>query len=206
MPYSGRPPWCRTVTTTGGPSNGVSYTSVAVPTLTSIFPNADPVADGTTVMLIGTNLAGAIVVSSGWHTGDVVHRRFRHADHRCRACRVGWNGAGHRHHSGRPEQRCGYTYVDVPTLLAGAPDLGPEAGGTTVVLIGTDLAGVTAVDFGAIPAALFTVGSNTQIAAVSPGISDWPPVPLEPGRCWCPSPCRAESNGVFCTHVPTPGV
>ncbi|MBF5002610.1 IPT/TIG domain-containing protein, partial [Nocardia sp. BSTN01] len=44
-----------TVTTTGGTSNGVSYTYVAVPTLTTIAPNAGPVAGGTTVVLTGTN-------------------------------------------------------------------------------------------------------------------------------------------------------
>ncbi|MFI9735057.1 IPT/TIG domain-containing protein, partial [Nocardia sp. NPDC052278] len=40
-----------TVTTVGGTSNGVSYTYVAVPTLTTIAPNAGPVTGGTTVVL-----------------------------------------------------------------------------------------------------------------------------------------------------------
>ncbi|WP_040781725.1 IPT/TIG domain-containing protein, partial [Nocardia pneumoniae] len=49
-----------------------------------------------------------------------------------------------------------------------APNSGAAAGGTTVVLTGTDLTGTTAVDFGATPAASFTVDSATQITAVSP--------------------------------------
>ncbi|WP_373283944.1 IPT/TIG domain-containing protein, partial [Nocardia exalbida] len=61
-----------------------------------------------------------------------------------------------------------YTYVPVPTLATVVPSSGPEAGGTTVVLTGTDLTGATAVSFGATPAASFTVDSATQITAVTP--------------------------------------
>ncbi|WP_433490815.1 IPT/TIG domain-containing protein [Nocardia grenadensis] len=90
----------------------------------------------------------------------------------------------------------GYAYVDVPTLLTGAPDLGPEAGGTTVVLTGTDLTGATAVDFGATPAASFTVDSNTQITAVSPAGTGLAEVTVTtPG---------GTSNNVFFTYLPVP--
>nr|WP_281032572.1 IPT/TIG domain-containing protein [Nocardia exalbida] len=61
-----------------------------------------------------------------------------------------------------------YTYIPVPTLSTVAPNSGAAAGGTTVVLTGTDLTGTTAVDFDATPAASFTVDSATQITAVSP--------------------------------------
>ncbi|MBF5002602.1 IPT/TIG domain-containing protein, partial [Nocardia sp. BSTN01] len=54
-----------TVTTVGGTSNAVSYTYVAVPTLTTVAPNAGPVTGGTTVVLTGTNLTGATAVSFG---------------------------------------------------------------------------------------------------------------------------------------------
>ncbi|WP_204249175.1 IPT/TIG domain-containing protein, partial [Nocardia arizonensis] len=54
-----------------------------------------------------------------------------------------------------------YTYVPVPTLITVVPNVGPVAGGTTVILTGTDLTGATAVDFGATPATSFTVDSAT---------------------------------------------
>ncbi|MEV6336203.1 IPT/TIG domain-containing protein, partial [Nocardia vinacea] len=54
-----------TVTTAGGTSNGVSYTYVAVPTLTVLVPNLGPVTGGTTVVLTGTNLTGATAVNFG---------------------------------------------------------------------------------------------------------------------------------------------
>ena len=83
-----------------------------------------------------------------------------------------------------------------PTLLMGDPDLGPEAGGTTVVLTGTDLTGATAVDFGVTPAASFTVDSNTQITAISPAGTGLAEVTVTtPG---------GTSNNVFFTYLPVP--
>ncbi|WP_039827547.1 IPT/TIG domain-containing protein, partial [Nocardia testacea] len=54
-----------TATTAGGTTNGVSYTYIPVPTLTTIAPNAGPVAGGTTVVLTGTALTGATAVNFG---------------------------------------------------------------------------------------------------------------------------------------------
>jgi len=48
------------------------------------------------------------------------------------------------------------------------PNSGPAAGGTTVVIIGRNFTGATAVMFGANAATSFTVDSDTQITAVSP--------------------------------------
>ncbi|MEZ0312770.1 MAG: IPT/TIG domain-containing protein, partial [Myxococcota bacterium] len=55
----------------------------------------------------------------------------------------------------------------VPVLSSISPQRGPAAGGTSVVITGTDLAGATSVTFGS-SSASFTVNSNTQITAVSP--------------------------------------
>ncbi|MET8028421.1 IPT/TIG domain-containing protein, partial [Streptomyces avermitilis] len=61
-----------------------------------------------------------------------------------------------------------YTYIPVPALTSLNPTSGPEAGGTTVVITGTNLTGATAVTFGATPATSFTVDSDTQITATAP--------------------------------------
>lgn len=58
--------------------------------------------------------------------------------------------------------------VAAPTVTAVAPASGPDLGGTTVVVTGTDFTGATAVDFGATPAADFTVNTPTKITATSP--------------------------------------
>ncbi|MGY1982404.1 IPT/TIG domain-containing protein, partial [Nocardia gipuzkoensis] len=62
-----------------------------------------------------------------------------------------------------------YTYGGgLPTLTSINPASGSAAGGTTVVLTGTNLTGATGVSFGGTPATSFTVNSPTQITAVAP--------------------------------------
>ncbi|WP_174557531.1 beta strand repeat-containing protein, partial [Nocardia vaccinii] len=185
-----------TVTTAGGTSNGVAYTYIAVPVLTTISPNAGPVTGGTTVVLTGTALTGA----TGVNFGGTSAISFT-VDSATRITAVAPAGVAGTVQvtvttGGGTSNGLGYTYVNVPTLLTGAPDLGPEAGGTTVVLTGTDLTGATAVDFGATPAASFTVDSDTQITAMSPAGTGLAEVTVTtPG---------GTSNNVFFTYLPVP--
>ncbi|MBX9644570.1 MAG: autotransporter domain-containing protein [Novosphingobium sp.] len=62
------------------------------------------------------------------------------------------------------------TYVapPAPTVTSLSPSTGPEAGGTSVAITGTNFSGATAVSFGATPAASFTINSATSITATSP--------------------------------------
>ena len=55
-----------------------------------------------------------------------------------------------------------------PTVVSISPSHGKPTGGTSVTVVGTNFQGVTAVKFGATPAAKFTVVSKTKIVAVSP--------------------------------------
>lgn len=59
----------------------------------------------------------------------------------------------------------------VPDLVSILPATGPMAGGTSVVLTGTDFTGATSVTFGGIAAASFVVNSATQITAVTPALT-----------------------------------
>jgi hypothetical protein len=63
-----------------------------------------------------------------------------------------------------------------PTITLLGTTSGPTGGGTSVTLTGTDLEGATAVKFGSIPAASFTVDSEGQITAISPAGSGSVPV------------------------------
>jgi hypothetical protein len=56
----------------------------------------------------------------------------------------------------------------LPAVTGVSPETGPDAGGTTVRITGVRLAGATAVHFGAVPAAGFTVNPDGTITAVSP--------------------------------------
>jgi hypothetical protein len=58
-----------------------------------------------------------------------------------------------------------------PAVTELAPTSGPSTGGTSVSIIGSNLTGATAVDFGATPAASFAVNSSTFITATAPAAS-----------------------------------
>ena len=62
-------------------------------------------------------------------------------------------------------------YVVTPTITGLSVAQGPTAGGTSVVITGTNFVGVTAVKFGVTNAASYTVNSATQITATSPAYS-----------------------------------
>lgn len=74
----------------------------------------------------------------------------------------------------------GATFVaGSPPVVSGfSPTSGPRAGGTAVVIQGSNFTGATAVTFGSSPASSFTVNSNTQITAVSPSFSVASTVPI----------------------------
>ncbi|MDT0456451.1 IPT/TIG domain-containing protein [Streptomyces sp. DSM 41527] len=54
-----------TVTTAGGTSNGISYTYLAAPVVTTVVPNTGPTAGGITLTLTGTGFAQATQVLLG---------------------------------------------------------------------------------------------------------------------------------------------
>lgn len=57
----------------------------------------------------------------------------------------------------------------VPVVAGVKPASGPEGGGTSVIVTGTDLTGATGVNFGKTPAPAPTVSSDTQLTVTSPG-------------------------------------
>jgi hypothetical protein len=70
------------------------------------------------------------------------------------------------------------TVVRAPTLGSIQPSSGSIAGGTSVLIAGEDFTSVTAVAFGNVPAASFTVNSDGSITAVSPASAAPGPVSL----------------------------
>jgi hypothetical protein len=64
-----------------------------------------------------------------------------------------------------------FTYEAAPTVTVVSPTSGSTAGGTTVLITGTNLTGATAVKFGTTSATSYTVNSATSITAVSPAES-----------------------------------
>ena len=65
-----------------------------------------------------------------------------------------------------------------PVVKSIESTFGPLTGGTKVKIVGTDLAGASAVMFGEQPAAAFTVESETQITATVPAFAERVAVPI----------------------------
>ncbi|MEV4240505.1 IPT/TIG domain-containing protein [Nocardia sp. NPDC049737] len=157
-----------TVTTPGGTSNGVAFTYIAVPTLTSIAPTSGPPSGGTVAVLTGTGLTGATAVSFGgtpailFAVNSDTQITVLTPPHVAGTVQVTVTTPG------GTSNGVAFTYIAVPTLIAIVPNTGPPSGGTVAVLTGTGLTGATAVSFGGTPAILFAVNSDTQITVLTP--------------------------------------
>ncbi len=63
-----------------------------------------------------------------------------------------------------------FTYLAVPSVTSISPAAGPEAGGTTVTILGTGFSTATEVDFNGSALSSFTINSDTSISATSPDL------------------------------------
>jgi hypothetical protein len=163
-----------TVTTPGGTSL-TSFADVfsyeASPTVTGVSPASGPEEGGTTVTITGTNLTGTYLVAFGSWTASSFHVNSPTSLTAVVPSQaVGtvdvWvaNGVGASAMTAADH----FTYLPRPVVTKIAPKKGAAAGGTPITITGTNLTGVTAVNFGSTPAASIHVNSATSVTAVSP--------------------------------------
>ena len=156
------------------PAIVASAAASSPPTIESLNHKTGPSAGGQKVVITGTNLAGATAVDFGSAEASFTVESATEID----ATSPAGEGKvaitvttpeGTSAHSAADE----YTYVTppMPTISKTSPNKGPAAGGVTVTLTGLNFDGATAVSFGDVPAASFTINSPTSITAVSPGQS-----------------------------------
>lgn len=147
------------------------FTYLAPPTVTSISPTAGPTLGGTTVTIIGTNLAGATAVkfgavnATGITVNSATSMTARSPAGAAGTVDVTVTTPGGTSVTSAADQ---FTYLTPPTITSISPTFGPPAGGTIVTITGTDFTGVQNVFFGALPATIFTVNSATSISATAP--------------------------------------
>jgi hypothetical protein len=146
------------------------FTYTGPPTVSAVAPSSGPPAGGTPVVITGTNFTGASAVKFGTTaatTFTVTNGTQIAATSPAGTGTVdvtvttptGTSAISAADH---------FTYSPPPTVTAVAPNVGPAAGGTSVVISGTNFTGATAVKFGTAAASMFTVNSATQITATSP--------------------------------------
>ncbi|MDX2709645.1 IPT/TIG domain-containing protein [Streptomyces sp. PA03-6a] len=156
-----------TVTAPGGTSNAVTYTYLVQPVLLSLSPAQGPASGGTTVVITGSGLSGA----SDVRFGSTAATSFT-VNSATQITAVAPAGSGAVAVTvttpGGTTGPVYFFYLSAPFLISVSPSGGPAAGGTTVILTGTDLSGATAVRFGSTAATTYTVNSPTQITAVAP--------------------------------------
>ncbi|WP_216361192.1 putative Ig domain-containing protein [Caulobacter mirabilis] len=164
------------VTTVGGTSaTSVNdfYTYVAAPTVSSITPTSGPTAGGTTVVITGTGFSaapGTGAVKFGASNASYTINSNTQITATSPANMAGTyditvtTPGGTSATSAQDE----FTYVPTPTVTAVSPTAGSTAGGTTVVITGTNLSNATAVTFGGTAATGYTINGPTQITATTP--------------------------------------
>uniref|UniRef100_UPI000593C224 IPT/TIG domain-containing protein n=1 Tax=Nocardia exalbida TaxID=290231 RepID=UPI000593C224 len=186
-----------TVTTAAGTSNGVSYTYLPVPSLSSVSPSQGSTSGGTTVTLTGSGLSGVTAVNFGSTpaTSFTVNSNTQ-------ITAVAPAGTGIVSITvtgpGGTSNPVTFVYVIVPTITSISPTAGPASGGNSVVITGTNFTGPLTVRFGS-TATLFTVNSPTQITATAPGGS--------PGTVQVTvTGSGGTSNGVSYTYAGVPSL
>jgi hypothetical protein len=167
------------VTSAGGTSAPILsiatfFYDAPVPTVTAISPTSGPIAGGTTVTITGSGFIGAGQVTFG---PDAAAGFTVVSDTEITAVSppqspgardVLVTTAGGTNMAATPVDQFAYE-GPVPTVTAISPTSGPIAGGTTVTITGSGFIGASQVTFGPDAAAGFTVVSDTEITAVSPG-------------------------------------
>jgi hypothetical protein len=160
---------------TSSPSSGSPFTftsTSSTPTVTNLGTTQGPTGGGTSVGITGTNFtnvtgvffgstpATSYVVNSSTSITAVSPAAVSGAVNVSVATSAGISSTG----SGNV-----FTYQATSPSVSGlSPSSGPSAGGSVVVITGTNLNGATAVKFGTTNAVSFSVDSPTQITATAP--------------------------------------
>ena len=159
-----------TVSTSGGTSNAVTYTYVAMPTVSSFTPDTGPASGGTVVTITGTHFTSDSQASFGNQpaTTTVVNSPTSitaTAPVGAGVVDVMVTTAGG---VSMPLANSKFTYDATPVVTGISPASGPTAGGTAVTITGVNLGGATAVNFGSNGASSVNAISATQITAIAP--------------------------------------
>jgi hypothetical protein len=163
--------------TTYAPNSGTSLGVVAyilapapAPTVSSVGPDTGAEVGGTPVTITGTNLDGATAVRFGTTNASsirVVSPTSIEAVSPGGSGTVDVTVTTERGTSttNTPDQ---FSYIPPPVVTEVSPNSGPDVGGTSIMITGSNLAGATSVRFGSTAAVSFEIVSPTSIEAVSP--------------------------------------
>jgi len=180
------------VTTPAGIATKTGFSYFQLPTVTAFTPANG--TTGTSVAITGSNFSGATIVSFG----GVAAQSFVVNSSSSITAIVGTGASGNVVVANPvgSGSLAGFTFnTPPPTINAIAPGVG--VAGISVTITGTNFIGVSAVRFGGVLAASFTVNSSTSITAVvGTGAT---------GNVEVVTPAGTASFGAF-TFLPTPTI
>lgn len=184
--------------------NGFSYN--ATPAISgALAPNNGPLSGGIPLRISGASFLGAVSVTVGGRSAtDVVVTGGVLVD-----CTLPPGLASGPatvvvtcSESGTLTLPGGFTYNVAPTVTGPlAPATGPQAGGTPVVITGTNFLGAVSVTVGGVPATGVTVTGGTRIECVTPSLAASGPVDV--GVNCSASGTVTASGGFSCNALPT---
>ena len=152
---------------------GAAWVFVSASTVTGVSPNNGPEGGGTSVTIAGTSFTGATEVKFGSTNAasfkvDSATSITATSPAGAGTVDVTVTTPGGTSATGSADH---FSYVPAPTVTGVSPNSGPEGGGTSVTISGTNFTGATEVKFGSTNAASFKVDSATSITATSPAIT-----------------------------------
>lgn len=142
----------------------------SAPTITSISPSSGLPAGGSSVTITGTGFTGATAVNFGAtaatsYTVDSATQITATSPTGSGTVDITVTTASGTSATSSADQ---FSYFAAPTVTSLSVSVGPAAGGTSVVITGTNFTNASAVKFASNNASTYTVDSATQITATTP--------------------------------------
>ena len=145
------------------------FTYLDVPTLTGVDPSNGPLEGGIEIIINGTNFTdGSTVKVDGTTVDDVTFVNIGQLKIILPLGSAGPANVEVETPGSATTANMLFTYRGAPSVTNIAPDSGPIAGGTVVVIIGSEFTGATAVQFEDVDATSFRVDNDKQITATTP--------------------------------------
>jgi hypothetical protein len=188
-----------------GTVNRFTY-NIPPPVITAVSPNSGTAAGGTTVTITGAYFMGATKVTFGTVAAASYTVVSDTQITAVTPAQLGARGVSVTTPEGTSSKTppVPFTFKVIPVVNAISPTSGTTAGGTTVTITGTGFNRAGRVTFNGVPAASFTVVSDTQITAISPALSDGSRFVyvVTPGGKSSPTPIVDQ----FTSRAPVPAV
>ena len=219
VPFDGYPATCASDCTTVPTYEAQTLFSTTIqaapvpPAITSFTPTSGSTAGGTTVTITGTNLSSATAVDFGANAATVTANTATSITATTPAGTAGAVNVSVTNAIGTGTASGQYTYVappPAPVISSISPATGPNAGGTSVTITGTNLANATAVDFGSTSTAVLA-DTATSISVNSPAGSGTVNVTVTTAGGTATSPSQyvyvaPPAQPVVSSFTPTSGV